>query len=392
MNRFLFFNFKKSKMLYIFLVLIIAIWGCVFSQFIAMRDFKKSFPNIYMGAVPHENGIFFKVNMLHDLAKKDEYIKEIKELLNPKVKMGVYNILVAEQIASIDRKNLNLTSKKKKKKFVVGEDENTIDIIAMNYNYINYLNSEIKVKDLKNDDDIKVAVLGDFYKKDFEIGDIINIEDEKIKVAGFFNKDSYYIDGPGAAVWLRQLDSNIVIFEENLTSLNCFTLISKDKSLDELRKDINAMGAGNIAATFESELQMFMQGEGVVNQKDEILIKIVFMSILNILIIGSIVSYKINSNRETIGVIYSLGGNSKLIFKMIIKELSILIGLGVSISIFLSYKLSEIAILFFINQNRINTVIVGQFILMCILVIIVSISLLNIRKLSNAELIGGFKE
>ncbi|MGL4450806.1 MAG: FtsX-like permease family protein [Sarcina sp.] len=392
MNKFLFFNFKKSKMFYTFLVLVIAIWGVIFSQFISMKNFERDFSEIYMENLPVEDGLFFRVNVLQDVTKKEKYIKDMKLLLDEKINNETYSILIAEEFGTINRSALDLKSKNKKKRFVSGDDENLISLVAMNYEYINYLKPTIKLEDLKNNDGIKSAVLGSDYQEDYKIGDIMKIEDEEIRAVGFFDEDSYYVDGPSPAVWIRPTNSIISIFEEELTSLNYFILRSENEDLNNLQKDINTIGVGNIATTFEYDLEDFMQAEGVVRQREETLIKMIFMSILNILIIISVILYTINDNRQTIGVIYSVGGNSKLIFKIIIKELSILISIGIIISIILSYPLSGMAILFFVNQNRLMTIAIGQILLIVVIIITTLIALLNLRKLSNSELIGGFRE
>ena len=113
---------------------------------------------------------------------------------------------------------------------------------------------------------------------------------------------------------------------------------------------------------------------------------------LAVFIIALTIKYKIDENKEKIGIIMTYGGSSKYIAKVFFKEIFILVFISTIISIPITFKLTKLSFFFFYNANQKLTISLSLIITLAIILIVIALELMKIRKLTLKDLIGGVRE
>lgn len=391
MNKFLFFNLKKDKIFNILIFLMVFLWIIVFNQMINILTFEKNYSNNYRENMPIDNGVFLRLNTQDILSEKE--LKENKDNLTSFINENKINYFTANRIP-IPGSIFNIDAKKYKSFF---KSENLarpdfINYVQVNYGYLDYLGIDYLEKEKWNKDNENIPILmGDNYKKDYKIGDKIKVDKYTLEVNGFLERGEMYIDGPSPINYSEIFDDAIVgpiNLKEDI--INYLVIYSDEIPLLELQNSANVLFNKFNPKTFDIHLQEFLSNI----DKENSLLKLtfIFITILNLIIINSIILLKIIKNKKNIGIYYSVGGNNRLIFKMIIKEFFLIVIFSTLLAIPVTYKLSLMSVFFFVNNNRIKNIILAIFLLYFCIGIITFISLKFINKLTTKDLIGGFRE
>ncbi|WP_297519635.1 FtsX-like permease family protein [uncultured Clostridium sp.] len=390
----IFFGFKKSKLIYSIFLTILVSWGAIFSQTMSSINFEKNFTDKYNENLPVDSGIFLLLNITHDLQvqNKDNVMQKFKSIIQRNIEKNNISFLVAESIF-FPKEDFDEELEKYKRGFV--EDfKDSIEIVNMNYGYLQFLSERLDIDKSFADDKTTPVILGNNYKEGFKKGDIIKKIDQTFRVIGFFEKDVFYVDGPSPTMYFRPLDSAIVVPNKDLVSMNYGILTSNKNSfnINTLKKEINSITSIELAKTFEEDKVQFFNSENATNQNYLNKMKFIFMSFISILAINSIILFVIDRNKNKIGIIYSVGGTSRIIFNQLLKEFSEVLLIASIIGIPISYHFTKYSFMYFLNENRILTIVISSIVLIAITMMTIFISLLYLRKFSTANLIGGLRD
>lgn len=102
--------------------------------------------------------------------------------------------------------------------------------------------------------------------------------------------------------------------------------------------------------------------------------------------------YKISSNKDKIGVLFSVGISKSKIFEMFTFEFSINVIIGILCGSYFYLKNCKNVYAFFINENLIFNLYSSMFILLIIVICVLITGFNKINKLSPKEMVGGFIE
>lgn len=390
MNRFLFFKWKKEWFINILIILEITLWILMIGQLISLLTFdknyidkfKKSFPvnsgiSVFKFDNPINNNVFLKLRKDY----KDKYI------VSKKIQVSKDDILIKEGLERDFIKN------------GLERYEDSYNLLNVNYNYIKFLmdNLDGKVTEdiWKGNEKITPVILGKNFKKLYSIGDIIEGKNnKKYNVIGILNKDLIFSNSSQDPIANSEsLNDTIISPGESIYADELYSLIISGDSLDESREIYNELYKIDQEIKGNQVNDRLVETLEMINSRKLINIgQSISATALAVFIIALTIKYKIDENKEKIGIIMTYGGSSKYIAKVFFKEIFILVFISTIISIPITFKLTKLSFFFFYNANQKLTISLSLIITLAIILIVIALELMKIRKLTLKDLIGGVRE
>ncbi|MGL5245592.1 MAG: FtsX-like permease family protein, partial [Sarcina sp.] len=270
------------------------------------------------------------------------------------------------------------------------------NVVNMNYKYINYLAPNIDKTEwtIRKNDCIVPVVLGKNFKKLYSVGDLIKGIDKQYKVIHILENELLFsVSGQELSSDSESLNDTIITPLCDLNKEESFLLIIAENSLDkskEIFEQLHNLDSDLIGKGVNDELVGLLK---MINSKKITnIFQTVATTLLAMFIVILTIKYKINDNKEKIGIIMTYGGDSKYIANKIFKEATFLVLISTIISIPITFKLTKLSFLFFYNTRPIVTVVISFFVALLILSITIKLSLLCLKKLTLKDLLGGVRE
>lgn len=389
MEKFLFFKWKKEYLINILIIIEIMLWILMVGQLINIISFDNNYKYRFIDSFPVETGVY--VNKF-DSRPDEKIIQKLESEYKDK-----YLISQSRTVANND---INIKSELKRNPIKQGFEEfNGFYITQMNFNYIKQLNKNLdnKIDESQwkiSDKEIPIIV-GKNFEKLYKVGDIIEESNGKFyKIIGILNKSLLFNDMDGDAVSQSiSLDDSIVQPINKINLEDYYVLIINGSDINESRSiydEIKEIDNDLIGKNMQSQLDSFL--ESINSLKMINFTQSLAITMIAIFIITLTINYKIEENKEQIGIIMVCGGSSLYIMKKLFKEMLVLIIIGTTLSIPISFKLTELSIIFFYSVNQQGVILISLIITLLIIILVLMWNVKKINKLTLRELIGGVRE
>lgn len=407
-DKFIFFDLKRNFIVNILIVIEVALWIFYTGALVSLFKFESSYKNRYNRSIPINNAevmTFYKMGISGKYYENkevfDNYIKDSLKLIEDN---GYTYGFVQKQenesfpfeVFGFDPKQLhgNLTE--------MDKDLEKASAIGFNYgmieNYKNNIIGEISKDDWVRNDNFIPVIVGSEIGSKVNIGQTYMYNDVTYKIIGKFKKDILAFDYTNVVDSSFLLNKSFVIpvseekFFENFQyePITIFFNGDKQTNYEELNKSINEITEDIVISNFEDELNKFF-GE-LKSKRYYAVCRIIVISIIASASIVTTISYKINEEKDKIGILYSIGITKKNIFKIFCLEFftNILIGV-IGGSLFYLRNCSSVYS-FFINENLLSNLYISIMILLVIVLMIMISGFSQINKLTPKEMMGGFGE
>ena len=220
MDKFLFFDIKRSKVINILIIIELAIWIFYSGSFISLAIFNDSFKNrLYNSFSPDNSSIIIFVDLIRknplpeDQESNQKVVKETLDFIKSlDLSYGLFREGDESQI-SVDELGMELDDIKPgyndMEKFTTGLKPMYMSRHMLNY-YNEHIYGNIEIWNDSNNGEIPV-ILGDTFRSKYKLGDIISISDKSYKITGFFDKDIISFDYNNIMVTSYSLNGSMII-------------------------------------------------------------------------------------------------------------------------------------------------------------------------------------
>lgn len=404
MDKLIFFDFKRNKFINIFIIIQIAIWFFCMTSLVSLLRFEDSYTERFDRSFSLDKSftITFDKMMLNLFEDVDKYPEIIKMLDKEKIEYGLGREYIQPEDEIIPEE-LGMNKKYFKKNFTTVEfmDER-IHPIVINYTlvekYKNNIKGNINKEEWKTEDNITPIILGKDFMKDYKIGDTLSYKDKKFKIIGFF-KESILIPSRGDLTSNPILtDGNIIFPIENEYDTEKYSfqpiIVYFDKNSDE---NLNILS--DKLKTITDKFTIKRPSDDLENMFKDLnddklfeIIRVLIISIISASAIAITIIYLILTNKQRIGILYSVGCSKNKVSKIMFKEFSLFAIVGITIGSIFYTKNGLNVFAYFLNENIISNEIIAMCILITFMSVVFSLSIRYINKLTPRELIGGFRE
>ncbi|SFU75403.1 FtsX-like permease family protein [Clostridium sp. DSM 8431] len=407
MDKFLFFDIKRSKVINILIIIELAIWIFYSGSLISLARFNDSFKNrLYNSFSPDNSSIIIFVDLIRknplpeDQESNQKVVKETLDFIKSlDLSYGLFREGDESQI-SVDELGMELDDIKPgyndMEKFTTG-----LKPMYMSWHMLNYYNEHIygniEIWNDSNNGEIPV-ILGDTFRSKYKLGDIISSSDKSYKITGFFDKDIISFDYNNIMVTSYSLNGSMIIPVEDekiISEYNAEPVLvySKDGSkLDnvELRMNIKEICPDAKITPMTTTIDNYL--EQITKEKQFELIRVLLVTLVITASVIVTILYKISLNKDRIGVLFSIGISKIQIFKVLASEMLFVSAIGIILGDIIYLIKCKNAHEVFINENYLSNL----YISICLLIVIILSSLIvgykAINKLTPREMMGGFVE
>lgn len=335
-RKFIFFDIKRNFIANLLIIIEVALWIFYTASLVSLINFDNSYKKRYRRSIPIENAEvmkFYKMGISGDYEEsRDDCNNKIKESLKL-IKDNLIPVIVGCDIAE---------------KVKVGES---------------YIKDEITYK-----------IIGTF-KKDTLAFDYTNTVD-----SSFLLNKSFVIP----------LSEDKFFENFNYEPITIFFKGDKAEVSSNLNKGIEKVSSDIVVEDFENDLDKFLYE--LRTKKYYEICRIFIVTIIALTSIITTISYKIVSDRDRIGILYSFGTSKKDIFKIFATEFFVNILIGIFGGSLFYIKNCASVYSFFINENLLFNLYISIGILFVVIFLITLTGLSKINKLTPREMIGGFVE
>lgn len=407
-NKFLFFDFKRSKVLNLLIILQVALWLFYTSSLVSLIKFDTAYRSRYSKSFNVENSavmVFYKM-IAKSVTNEDKLmnIDKIQQVLSYlKSNNYSYAMIQREENKDIPLEVLGLNSKDLKANFTSTESfYDKLYPIYFNWEMLNNYKKNI-IEDINHeqwqekDNNIPV-ILGYNFSKRFKVGDNFHYDGKDYSIEGFFKKDILAFDFTSSVDSSFSLNSSLIVplnekqfFENfNYEPITIYfdgnkeiELSTLDKNISNISRDITIKGLDKDLNEFLSELSAKRIFETV---------RIFIISLIATSSIAITILYKIMNDKDRIGILFSLGISKAKIFRIFSLEFLINVFVGILFGSVFYLKNYKKVYAFFINEGLLINLYVSIVILLVIIFCILLIGFRQMNKLTPKEMVGGFKE
>lgn len=405
-SKFIFFDAKRNFVINFFIICQMALWILLTSSLLSLISFNNMYLTNCELSFPADKSASLELNdLVGDIDPGDALYNTIHPIIETLESNG-YKI-------SFRSSSLDYPEKFSVPLNVVHADKNDIKADFSQtegfYNSLTpyYMNDctietykknivgTINLNEWNQKSDIPV-ILGSNYAKKNNIGDKFKIQNKSFKIVGFFKKDTFTTEETSITNGTYSLNGSFVIpMDEKLflRSYKCqpIMIYSKDNiNIDKLKKIVRPInkkiGVSSVRNDFDTYFSQLKCQENY---------KLIRLGVISILIICSLMltlSYEIYSNKDRIGILFSLGITKNKIFLILSYEFSLLTILGLIIGSIFYFKFYKLITFIYINKNLVSSLYISIAVLILILFLILRLSFNLVNKLTPKEMIGGFIE
>ncbi|SFU86556.1 FtsX-like permease family protein [Clostridium sp. DSM 8431] len=407
-NKFIFFDIRRNWIVTILVTVEIALWIFYTASLVSLINFDNSYRNRYNRAIPVNNSEvikFYKVILNDDyFENKDVYDSYIKESLKVVSNNNyTYGFVQRDNYEEIPIESFGLNLDNLQSNFTMMDKFNSLtNPIGFNYgmieNYKKNIIGEISEEEWIRNDNFIPIIIGSEIAKKLKIGDTYEVNNINYKVIGEFKKDTLAYDYTNTVDSSFLLNTSFVIplsedkYFENFNGepITIFFNGDMETGAAKINKEIQDVSKDIVISSSSEDLDKFL--DELKSKKYYEICRILIVSIIASASIFTTISYKINRDRDRIGILYSFGTTKRNIFKIFSGEFFISIFIGIiGGSIFYLKKCASVYV-FFINENIYLNLFLSLGILLLLIFSIMLLGFNQINKLTPKEMIGGFVE
>ncbi|MBE6050310.1 MAG: ABC transporter permease [Clostridium sp.] len=407
-RKFIFFDIKRNFIANLLIIIEVALWIFYTASLVSLINFDNSYKKRYRRSIPIENAEvmkFYKMGISGDYEEsRDDCNNKIKESLKL-IKDNGYNYgfiqrNIAQEFPSeifgINENDLKGNFTKMEKNLP------KVSSIGFNYgmieNYKNNINGEVFNEEWVIKDNLIPVIVGCDIAEKVKVGESYIKDEITYKIIGTFKKDTLAFDYTNTVDSSFLLNKSFVIplsedkfFENfNYEPITIFFKGDKAEVSSNLNKGIEKVSSDIVVEDFENDLDKFLYE--LRTKKYYEICRIFIVTIIALTSIITTISYKIVSDRDRIGILYSFGTSKKDIFKIFATEFSVNILIGIFGGSLFYIKNCASVYSFFINENLLFNLYISIGILFVVIFLITLTGLSKINKLTPREMIGGFVE
>ncbi|MGL5152844.1 MAG: FtsX-like permease family protein, partial [Clostridium sp.] len=164
----------------------------------------------------------------------------------------------------------------------------------------------------------------------------------------------------------------------------------KSKGISKISNELRKISEETLLSDFEKDLDEFL--DELKAKKHYEIIRILIVTILATTSIITTISYKINDDKNKIGILYSMGIEKKKIFYIFSMEFYVNILIGIIGGTLFYLKECQDVYVFFINENLLFNLYVAIILLIAITLASILTAFVQINRLTPREMVGGFSE
>lgn len=435
-NRYKVIKIKPIEMLLVTLLEICTVF-LIFST-IAQFNFKNNIVKNYEKNYPLEEGVYTNLARIVDSEKLD--IKEVEDL---KLERNLYKFLTTDNDI-IDKiyfnsmnqykKNILEIEKPKEKDLKTRIKDDILYGFSINKAYYddyikNYIVGDgFQDEDFINKDKKIPIIMGNSFRKTYEVGQIIKSEalGKDFEVVGFLKKDRFIFASNGTpATGMENLNTAILSpYNEEALEIAIKMNLSMQKEEDRSNEDslliydltsiIPAMTLKinsnySLTEAIEKlnnqlldkgiEVELLTIKSDIDNLLDSFNNEIYFnmlmlsvLGVLSIMILITIINYKIIKFKYNIGILYSIGATTNDIFKIFSCKLlqSSVFALLMGSITYISVKKNVYK--FFVNNINVQDILIGSLIYISIIAFSFIVSIFKMKKVTPVELLREGRE
>lgn len=407
-RKFIFFDIKRNFIVNLLIIIEVALWIFYTASLVSLINFDNSYKKRYRRSIPIENAEvmkFYKMGISGDYEEsRDDCNNKIKESLKL-IKDNGYNYgfiqrNIAQEFPSeifgINENDLKGNFTKMEKNLP------KVSSIGFNYgmieNYKNNINGEVFNEEWVIKDNLIPVIVGCDIAEKVKVGESYIKDEITYKIIGTFKKDTLAFDYTNTVDSSFLLNKSFVIplsedkfFENfNYEPITIFFKGDKAEVSSNLNKGIEKVSSDIVVEDFENDLDKFLYE--LRTKKYYEICRIFIVTIIALTSIITTISYKIVSDRDRIGILYSFGTSKKDIFKIFATEFFVNILIGIFGGSLFYIKNCASVYSFFINENLLFNLYISIGILFVVIFLITLTGLSKINKLTPREMIGGFVE
>lgn len=407
-KKFIFFDIKRNFIVNLLIIIEVALWIFYTASLVSLINFDNSYKKRYRRSIPIENAEvmkFYKMGISGDYEEsRDDCNNKIKESLKL-IKDNGYNYgfiqrNIAQEFPSeifgINENDLKGNFTKMEKNLP------KVSSIGFNYgmieNYKNNINGEVFNEEWVIKDNLIPVIVGCDIAEKVKVGESYIKDEITYKIIGTFKKDTLAFDYTNTVDSSFLLNKSFVIplsedkfFENfNYEPITIFFKGDKAEVSSNLNKGIEKVSSDIVVEDFENDLDKFLYE--LRTKKYYEICRIFIVTIIALTSIITTISYKIVSDRDRIGILYSFGTSKKDIFKVFATEFFVNILIGIFGGSLFYIKNCASVYSFFINENLLFNLYISIGILFVVIFLITLTGLSKINKLTPREMIGGFVE
>lgn len=411
-NKSLFFDFKRTPIINILIIIQIMFWVFYMASFISILNFKTTFIKRFDEYYPRQNGarITFEKMMIND-SSEIEKIGEVYKCLD---KNDIPYEIVRDNYQSTDVIEMNVFSQDLGIFYGKYRDDEfpnkIIEPNSANYTFIKnkskFIEGEIEESEWKVLDNKIPIILGSNLRKLYNIGDRISYSGDnktykgkEFEIKGFFKAGVAFSTGTNSTNSSQIANGKVFIplsKEDEISKFSFDPIVinlsenNLPKDISHIREQLNEISTNITIDNFDVDLNRFFDQIETSRLFEQIRLGIISFIIGSSIIIS--IGYRINISRERIGILYAFGGSKGYILKKVLEEFMVILFIGCLLGQVFYLKEGKSVYSFFLNENIGFNLVVATVLLILIILILVGISLRKINKLSPRELIGGLVE
>ncbi|MGL5152352.1 MAG: FtsX-like permease family protein [Clostridium sp.] len=242
------------------------------------------------------------------------------------------------------------------------------------------------------------VIIGSDFKGKIDLGYEFIVDNKKYKIVAYFKKDILGFDKSSSVNSSFLFNSTFVIplsneeYFENFQfePITIFFGVDKRNGVNRISDEIKEVSEEITLSDFENDLGEFLQELKV--KKHYEIIRILIVTVLATTSIITTISYKINEDKDKIGILYSVGIGKRNIFYTFSIEFYVNIFIGIIGGSLFYLKECKDVYAFFINENLLFNLYVGIILLLIITSISILTAFVQINRLTPREMVGGFSE
>lgn len=399
-NKFLFFDIRRNFILNILIILQVISWIFYTASTISLFRFDNSFNERYASSYDINNTYNITFYKMIAFSNGDEGVKKdiesigkiISYLDDNKYGFGFFKdtgqaIPISTLKSTIEELNEEFSLANKVGEFIqpIGFSTGMID----NFTSANYSITE----EWNKTGPYIPVVLGYNFKGKFEIGDTISNNEETYIVKGFFEKDALfynYNDVVGSSFLLNSsfiipLETSEYLDARNLNPIVLFLddSLNKDTVFNEIYSISNRVEVESL----KDNLSGFL--EEIDKKKLYETIRVLIIALMSTTSILITISYKLYTDRERIGILYSVGADKKRIYGIFSFEFMINVIIGLIIGSIFYQKNCYKLIYVFVNEYFMMNLYIAIVILLLIILLTLFIGFRQLNKLNPKDMIQG---
>lgn len=435
-NRYKVIKIKPIEMLLVTLLEICTIF-LIFST-IAQFNFKSNIVKNYEKNYPLKDGIYTNLARIVDSENLD--IKEVEDL---KLERNLYKFFTTDNDL-IDKiyfnsmtqykENILEIDKPNEKDLKTRMNDDILYRFSINKAYYDDYIKDYIVGDGFTDEDFinkdkKIPIImGNSFSKSYEVGQIIKSEilGQDFEIVGFLKKDKFIFASNGTpATGMENLNTALIspynqealeiAIKKNLSmqrekdrsnedSLLIYDLTSiiptmtmKINSKYSLTESIEILNKQLLDKGIEVELLPIKSDiDSLLDSfNNEIYFNMLMLSVLvvlSIMILITIINYKIIKFKYHIGILYSLGATTNDIFKIFSYRLLQSSSFALLMGVITYISIKKNVYKFFVNNINVQDILIGSFIYISIIAFSFIISIFKIKKVAPVELLREGRE